>query len=174
MNRGRWVISAMFAFAAVFGAVLWYVQTRAYYEPVAAEDVTIVATRFDGTTEPLPIRDFQGIDADTSPLRFRACFSTPLTLAMMTETYQPYEDATPLIAPDWFDCFDAGALTGALEDGTALAFLGEGNFIYGFDSVVMLTESGRGYAWHQINSCGEAAYNGRPVPAGCPPAPELN
>ena len=90
------------------------------------------------------------------------------------EVEVPYPDATPLNTPGWFDCYDAGALTQALEDGTALAFLGEGNFIYGFDRIVMVGQDGRGYAWHQINPCGEAVYDGDPVPDTCPPPPESN
>jgi hypothetical protein len=38
----------------------------------------------------------------------------------------------------------------------------------------MITEDGHGYAWHQLNHCGEAAYSGDPVPEDCPPAPERN
>ena len=174
MNKGRLVASAIILTGAIAGGLLWWTENYAYYEPVATGAVTITATRFDGVLDPLPISDFEGIDAETSPLRFRACFSTPLSLAMMTETYQPYEDATPLNTPGWFDCYDAGELTREMEAGQALAFLGEENFIYGFDRIVLVTEDGRGYAWHQINQCGEAAYSGDPAPADCPPAPETN
>lgn len=176
MNRGRIVASLIVLSGAVGGALLWYSQTRAYYVPVQADapGARITATTFDGTLDPLPIADFDGIDADTSPLRFRACFTTPLSLALMSETYQPYPDATPLNTPAWFDCFDAGTLTQALDDGTALAFLGEGNFVYGFDRVVMVSQEGQGHAWHQINPCGTALYDGDPLPDNCPPPPESN
>lgn len=172
--KEKLVISAILLSAATVGSLLWYTETRAYYEPISADAVTISATTFDGVVDPLPIADFEGINADTSPLRFRACFSTPISLATMTETYQPYQGATPLNTPGWFDCYDAGALTRALETGSGLAFLGEANVIYGIDQIVMVTEAGQGFAWHQLNQCGEAAYSGDPVPEGCPPAPERN
>ena len=174
MTRGQFVTAAILLSAAAAGSLLWWTETRAYYEPVSMEAVTISATTFDGVVDPLPIADFEGIDADTSPLRFRACFTTPLSLALMTETYQPYAGATPLNTPGWFDCYDAGTLTRALETGSGLAFLGEANIVYGVDQIVMITEDGHGYAWHQLNHCGEAAYSGDPVPEDCPPAPERN
>ena len=46
-----------------------------------------------------------------------------MTQAMLTETYKTYEGAVPLIAPSWFDCFDATAIGEALEKGEAIAFL---------------------------------------------------
>jgi hypothetical protein len=174
MNKGKIVASLIVLSGVVAGGLLWWTENYAYYEPVSAGALTIRATTFDGVADPLPVADLQAIDADTSPLRFRACFTTPLSLAMMSETYQPYEGATPLNTPGWFDCYDAGALAQAMEDGSALAFLGEENFVFGFDRIVLVTEDGRGFAWHQINHCGEAVYDGDPAPAGCPPAPERN
>lgn len=174
--NGKIVVSIMVSILAVFGGVLWWTQTRAYYQPLLADApaAQISATTFAGVADPLPIDAFDGIDAPTSPLRFRACFTTPLSLSMMTETYQPYEDATPLIAPNWFSCFDAGDVTQSLSDGRAIAFLGEANYIYGFDRIIAVTETGQGYAWHQMNHCGEAVFDGQPAPDGCPPAPERN
>ncbi|QBY00933.1 histidine kinase [Rhodophyticola sp. CCM32] len=161
---------------AVFGATLWWFQTQAYYEPVAADApaAQIRLTSFQGVVEPLLTEGFEGIDAGTSPLRFRACFTTPVSLPTLTESFEPYETAAPLIAPGWFTCFDAAAIGAALEDGSALAFLGEANTPYGIDRIVAITGDGRGYAWPQINPCGEAAFAGDPLPVNCPPAPERN
>ena len=94
---------------------------------------------------------FDGIDADSSPLRFRGCFTTTMSLAMLTETYETYEGATPLTAPGWFDCFDADQIGAALETGGAIAFLGERNIQDGVDRVVAIFPDGRGFAWHQLN-----------------------
>ena len=91
-----------------------------------------------------------------------------MSLPMLTETYVLYDDAVPLNAPDWFDCFDAARIGAALEDGSALAFLGTANITYGIDRIVAITDDGRGYAWHQINICGEEVFDGRPAPEGCP------
>ena len=92
----------------------------------------------------------RGIDADSSPLRFRACFSTPLSQAMLTETYRHYENPVPLVAPYWFDCFDAEAIGKALENGEALAFLSEAGIAPGVDRVVAVFADGRAFAWHQL------------------------
>ena len=174
--NGKIVVSIMVTLIAIFGGVLWYTQTQAYYVPVQADApaAQIRATTFADVADPLPVEDFEGIDADTSPLRFRACFTTPLSLPLMTETYQPYPDATPLVAPDWFGCFDARDLTEQLSAGTALAFMGEENYVFGFDRIVLVTETGQGYAWHQMNHCGEAVFDGQPAPEGCPLPPDRN
>ena len=174
--KGKYLISGGAIFTVLFAAALWWAQTRAYYEPVPADApaARILVTTLSGTLEPLPIADFEGIDAYTSPLRFRGCFTTPLSLAEMDAAYQPYPDATPLGTPGWFDCFDAETLTAALADGTARAYLSEANYVYGFDRVIMVTETGQAYAWHQTNPCGRAVFDGDPAPEGCPAPPERN
>jgi hypothetical protein len=78
----------------------------------------------------------------------------------------------PLVAPGWFDCFDAAAIGADLAAGRAAAVLGEANVTYGIDRVLALYPDGRGYAWHQINACGEVVFDGDPPPPGCPPVPE--
>jgi len=172
--NGKIIAIGLVLFAAIFGGALWYFQTRAYYAPIdpGSAAAAIVLTRFDGAAEPLQTDGFEGVDADTSPLRFRDCFTTPMSLATLTETAQPYERATPLVAPGWFGCFDAEAIGAALDAGTALAFLGRSNTPYGIDRVVAVADDGRGWSWPQINACGTAAFAGDPVPDGCPPPPE--
>jgi hypothetical protein len=101
--------------------------------------------------EAIVAENVTGIDADSSPLRFRACFTTPLSQAMLSETYRLYDDPTPLNAPGWFDCFDAAAIGAALEAGEALAFLAEAEIRPGVDRVVAVFPDGRAYAWHQLN-----------------------
>jgi hypothetical protein len=100
--------------------------------------------------EPILAEDVTGIDSDSSPIRFRACFTTPLSLAMLSETYVAYTDAEPLVAPGWFDCFDAMAIGTALERGEALAFLSEPDIHPGVDRVVAVFPDGRAFAWHQL------------------------
>ena len=95
--------------------------------------------------------EFEGIDADSSPLRFRGCFLTPMTLAMLTESFTIYEKPTPLIAPSWFKCFDAEAIGTDLESGKAVAFLSQKNIHPGVDRVVAVYPDGRAYAWQQLN-----------------------
>ena len=43
---------------------------------------------------------------------------------------------------------------------------------YGIDRIVAIYPDGRGYAWHQINACGEVVFDGQPAPENCPPKPE--
>ena len=97
-----------------------------------------------------------------------------MSQALLTETYELYDNPVPNNAPGWFDCFNAEAIGAALEDGSALAFLGQENIEYGIDRVVAITQDGRGYAWHQINACGEKVFDGEPTPEGCPEPPQGN
>jgi len=127
---------------------------------------------WDNQPEVILAKDFQGIDAPTSPLKFKGCFTAVNSIAMMTEAYVVYDDPTPIKAPVWFQCYSHQALTDDLETGEAVAFLGESNVYFGIDRVVAVYGDGRAFAWHQINKCGQAAYAGNDLPAGCPPKPE--
>ncbi|CAN1537939.1 hypothetical protein MCELHM10_01644 [Paracoccaceae bacterium] len=162
------VVSALFA-----GAFLWYTAESAFYTPVPFQtgtEIRLVPLTSD-LPEPILVAGVTGIDAASSPIKFRACFTTPMSLATLTETYRAYDTAEPLIAPSSFACFDAKAIGQALETGQALAFLSEPNIIWGVDRVVAVTADGQGYAWHQINACGREVFDGNPVPEDCPPKP---
>lgn len=163
------VISALLA-----GAAIYYLQVYGFYAPIAANTpaAEIRMTTLEGVAEPLMIEGFEGIDAESSPIRFRACFRTPQSMAMMTETYKVYDGATPLVAPGWFGCFDASAIGEALEQGRAVAYLGEENITYGIDRVIAVMDDGRAYAWNQINRCGAVVFDGQPAPEGCPAQPK--
>lgn len=173
---GKIIAAVIVVGTVIFGAALWWFQTRAYYAPVAAGTAAaeIRVTLLDGGTEMLATEAFEGIDADSSPIRFRACFETADGPETLADRAVPYPDATPLVAPGWFGCFDEHAIAAALEDGSARAFLGEANRPFGVDRVVVVTRTGRGFVWPQINACGEAFFDGNPMPPGCPPAPERN
>lgn len=152
MNAGRVAVVAILITAVVGGIGLWYTAERAFYEPVVftpGEEIRLVPLA-SGQPEAIVVADIQGIDAASSPLKFRACFTTPLSLAMLSETYQPYAGATPLIAPSNFPCFDAAAIGAALERGEALAFLSEPGIRPQVDRVVAVFGDGRAYAWHQL------------------------
>lgn len=171
---GKLLAGLIVVTALVAGVAMYYLQVYAYYDEVAAtgtDDVQMTSLT-TGQPEPIVYDNFKAIDSDSSPIRFRACFTTSHSQAMLTETYQPYDKPEPLVAPGWFDCFDAKEVGRALENGTALAFLGQKNFRYGIDRIVAVMDDGRGYVWHQINHCGEVVFNGEPVPADCPTPPE--
>jgi hypothetical protein len=171
--KGSIVSGGILAFTAIFGAGLYYSQVYAYYDPieVGSPAALITATSFDGAAEDILADSFEGIDADTSPIKFRACFTTPLSQAMMSETFVSHTAPTPLTAPSWFGCFDAKTLGADIESGTALAFMGTENITYGVDRVLAVYADGRAFAWHQINACGATVYDGEAAPQGCPPAP---
>lgn len=170
---GKIIVGVIVITALLAGAAIYYLQVYGYYHevPVTAPAAEIRMTTVEGVAEPLLIEGFEGIDAESSPIRFRACFRTPQSMAMLTETYQIYDGATPLVAPGWFGCFDASAIGEALEEGRAVAYLGEENIQYGIDRVIAIMDDGRAYAWNQINHCGEVVFDGKPAPEGCPPQP---
>ena len=172
--NGRTVILGMLLTALIVGASIYYLQIYAYYFDVTAEQAGGVrlTSMVSGQPEVIEVGNFQAIDSNSSPIRFRACFETGLSLATLTGTYQTYGDATPLVTPGWFDCFDAGTVDAGLESGAAIAFVGVKDISYGIDRVVAVFTDGRGYSWDQINACGSVVFNGDPAPAGCPPVPE--
>jgi hypothetical protein len=173
MNVGRVIVMGI-AFSALFaGALMYYLQVYGYYKEVAAEVADVQLTALvSGVPEPVVFENFKAIDSNSSPVRYRACFEMPLSLATLTETYVMYDDPVPLIAPGWFDCFDAETLGGDLETGAALAFLGQADVKYGIDRIVAVYPDGRAFSWHQINACGEVVFDGDPVPETCPLPPE--
>ena len=156
--------------AAIAGGALYYLQVYGFYEAVHEEDVQLVAL---ATNEPESIlfEDFQAIDAESSPIRYRACFTTGQSLAFLSESYVLVEGVSPRNAPGWFDCFDAQAIAAELKAGMALTVLGGKNVAFGVDRIVAITEDGRGYVWHELNDCGEKAYDGTVVGEECPDRP---
>ncbi len=156
---GKPIIIVLLLLAAFAGVGLWYSIERAYYTAVTG----VVAVSVNGVLQ--PVSDYQGIDADTSPLKMRACFK-------VNWAYVPSDalkaQATPLRAPRSFDCFDAGKMTADLQSGAATAILADENHPYGFDTYITQYPDGRAYMWRQINACGEAQFSGNDLPEGCP------
>jgi hypothetical protein len=152
VNAGRVAVGFIVLTAVLGGAALWYTAERAFYEPVAftpGEEIRLVPLASD-MPEPILVEGIEGTDAESSPIKFRACFTTPMSLAMLTETYRTYDNAVPLNAPAAFPCFDAAAIGAALEVGEAVAFLSEPGIHPGVDRVVAVFQDGRAYAWHQL------------------------
>jgi Family of unknown function (DUF6446) len=168
--NGKIIGIAIMVSAAVAGIFLYYLQVYGYYREVAQVDVTLVSLS-SAEPEVIAADALQAIDADSSPIRFRACFTTDLSLAMLSETYVMVDGVEPRNAPNWFDCFDAGKLTEVLENGRALTFLGQKNIHYGVDRIVAITDDGHGYVWHEFNNCGEKAYDGTVIGETCPERP---
>ncbi|MEL6482868.1 MAG: DUF6446 family protein [Pseudomonadota bacterium] len=137
--NGKWLMGGLLGFTAVFAIGLWYAQFYAFYDAFEAEAVEIGGRSYAVTA-------FEGIDATTSPLKLRACFR----LEELPDA-PPYERAEPLVAPGWFDCFDAKALSQALEAGEAVAFLASDDEFDGTERVVMRYPDGRAFMWRQLD-----------------------
>ncbi len=135
---GRILIIGFLAFTVVFGAALWWFQTRAYYEEISADSVEIAGQSY-------PVSDWRGIDAPTSPLKLRACFR----LADAPDA-PVAEDAAPLVAPGWFDCFDAEALARALEASEATAYIAARDEFGAANRIVARYPDGRAFMWRQL------------------------
>ena len=174
MRMGQFLAGLTVFSALLAGGAMYYLQVYAFYDDVmpTGDDVQLVSL-VSGEPEPILFEQFEAIDADSSPIRYRACFTTQMSHSLLTETYEPVEKAEPRNAPGWFDCFDAEALGAELKAGTALTFLSHKNIAYGVDRVVAITEDGRGYIWHELNECGSKAYDGSPVGEACPPRAEF-
>ncbi|WP_375261301.1 DUF6446 family protein [Palleronia sp.] len=158
------VIAIVLAAVAVIAAVgLYYLQVFHYYERVSPRGFVLQTASGE---IPAEATNIEAIDANSSPIRFRACFDTPLGPDVAAERY---DSADPLNAPFWFDCFDAEEIGEALARGEAQAFMGQKNVEYGVDRVVAILPGGRGYVWHQLNNCGEVAYDGTQIGEECPP-----
>jgi len=153
--NGKLVSLIIVASAVIVGAAIYYMQVYAYYGPVTLTDAPggtrIRMTRRDGKVDTMKATQFQGIDANSSPIRFRACFHLAMPLARLRKTYVIDKPADPLIAPGWFSCFRARAIGEALIAGKATAFLGEKNIHPGVDRVIAVFPDGRAYAWQQLN-----------------------
>lgn len=167
MNVGRIAAVVIVLSGLIAGVAMYYLQVYGYYTQLEPQSDYQVATPEDGTTR-LSIADFEGIDSNSSPLRYRACFTIEGALPPMVD----YPAGEPLNAPGWFDCFDAAHIGGDLETGAARAVLVEANVRFGFDRVMAIYPDGRARVWPQVNACGEAFFDGRSLPEGCPNPPE--
>ncbi len=168
---GKFLAILLLVCAVGAGIGMYYLQIYAFYEevvPTGDADVQLTALGAEGPT-PIALADFTAIDSESSPIRYRACFTTPTPLDDIAAAYERYEGAAPRVAPGWFECFDAAAIGAEITDGTAQVFVGQRNIEYGIDRVVAITEDGRGYVWHEVNECGDKAYDGSPLGKDCPP-----
>lgn len=173
---GKFLAILIIICAAAAGGGIYYLQIYAYYEeiePTPGQDVVLMPQDSE-QARPIAYADFQAIDASSSPIRYRACFTTELTRDELTQAYTVLQQQKPRIAPGWFGCFDAQAIGDELEAGTATVFLSVKNISYGVDRIVAITDAGNGYVWHELNNCGKKAYDGTVVGETCPDLPEID
>ncbi|MCK0148962.1 DUF6446 family protein [Marivita sp. S6314] len=155
--------------ALIAGIAMYYLQVYAFYRevtPTGVDDVQIMTLQ--GEREVILYEDFQAIDAESSPIRYRACFTTQTPLSSMLDIYEAYSGASPRKAPGWFACFDAEEIGDAIRSGRAHVFTSIRNLEFGIDRVVAITDDGRGFIWHEVNECGDKAYDGSPLGDDCP------
>lgn len=150
--NGKVLMGGMLALMALFAAGLIWFQFFAYYERVTDVDEITVDELV------LKISDYDGIDAESSGLKLRACFNflpevenQPFDTAEL-KAIAPPEKPTPLNPPFWFDCFDAGQIQADLDAGNAFAVQAKENDIDGIDRIVVFYPDGRGFMWRQLNA----------------------
>lgn len=149
--NGRLVAGALVIAGLVAGVAMYWLQVHAFYQPLAGAEIRLTPVG-GGAPQPVAVEGFEGIDSDSSPIRFRACFRLGISLATLTETYAIHPAPVPLVAPGWFSCFDAAAIGAALEAGEAVAFLGEDEVRPGVERIVAVFPDGRAFAWHQLDA----------------------
>ena len=156
--NGRILMIALIASALSIGGGIWYSAEVASYESVTDIDQVRV-----GETS-WSVTNYQGIDGASSPLKLRGCFDFELPYS-----YDPThsEDATPLIAPRWFDCFDAEQIQADIVQGVASVLISTENEPFGFTTYIAHYPDQRGYIWRQINACGAAQFSGEALPEEC-------
>lgn len=137
--NGKKLALGLGAVAAAMGAGLYYALVFAWHEPVDGLPSVAVA----GVD--VAVSDYRGLDGAASPLKLRACFTVDPALIVGPAADKP----TPLVAPGWFACFDAGALGAALERGEARAVVAE-TAPAGFARIVAVFPDGRAYMWRQV------------------------
>jgi hypothetical protein len=164
---GKFLAVLLLGSAVIAGASMYYLQVYGLYDEVKTSDVQLVSV-VDDLPGSISFGNFQAIDSLSSPIRYRACFTTDLSISSLSETYVSLEKASPRNAPKWFNCFDAAAIGAELMAGTAILFLGQKNVHFGVDRIVAITNDGRGYIWHDLNDCGDKAYDGTIVGEECP------
>ena len=153
MNWGKVAAVALLGSTVAAGAGMWYAQEYLYYDPIDPNGPgAAIALATEGGARDLPLTGFEGIDADSSPLRWRACATVDqAAVEGLMAGALPFDGATPLNAPRWFACFDAARIGGDLESGAARAVLSVSDIRPDVDRVLAVYPDGRVYGWHQYN-----------------------
>ena len=91
--NGKLFVILLLVFTIGFAVALYYFQVFAFYRNINGLTSVKVLNRF------IPIRDYVGIDSDTSGLKLRSCFKVdPKEFSELPLL----KKATPLSAPFWF------------------------------------------------------------------------
>ena len=141
--NGKIFVALLLIFTILFSLVLYYFQVFAFYK----KDDGLQSIQV--FSESVPVKDYRGIDSDSSGLKLRGCFMVD------PEEFSKFPilvEATPLSAPFWFHCFDHIKIQKAIDSGLAKAFLVHENEKDGIDRVVAVYPDGTAFQWRQLNS----------------------
>lgn len=155
--RGSKLIIGFAICLALFAAGLFYTINYSYYDRSEMNEFALSTDNGE-----LILKNVDMINSDRTPLKIRIC-ADPID----TTGLEAVDTATPLVAPFWFKCFNAGKLSEEIAAGTLSTFRIESNKPFGFD-LYLAQNDARSYFWRQLNECGEAQFSGDPLPATCP------
>ena len=87
--RGKILVTIILLTSFLAGATMYYLQVYGFYTKVDLEQSKGISLVKLSTLEPETINvfNFQGIDADSSPIRFRACFEIKQTINLLKKKY---------------------------------------------------------------------------------------
>ena len=147
--KGSLLITILLVIAGAIGIGLWYTIEKAYY--INVSDISEINVA--GTIR--KVQNYNGIDADTSPLKLRACFEVDWKYNFSAD----YKNiATPLIAPKAFSCFDAKKIGFDIQAENASVILNEktatamGNYFFTqTNGIVVKVEYTFGYFLNEKN-----------------------
>ncbi len=135
--NGRFIVSVIVICAALAGAAMFYLQIYGFYDDVSETDNRVVLTSVvTGAPEEIPVSSLSAIDADSSPIRYRACFQTDQSIGMLTESFELHPKAEPRVAPGWFECFEAEQI--GMTSQTEMRWHSGGNVISNTGSTELL------------------------------------
>ncbi len=141
--NGRKLVTGFLVFLGIFVAALIWFQFFAYYRSDDGLDAITIAGA------EVPVTGYAGIEGTSSPLKRRGCFTID---PAAVEGLAADPDATPLVAPFWFRCYDARTLSEDLASGAAKAYDISPDTPEGFDLMLAVYPDGRGYLWRQLNA----------------------
>lgn len=140
---GRRLVTGFVVLVLCLGVALFYTQNYAFYDRADGRERILV----QGVE--VPVSDYLGIDATSSGLKRRGCFTTdPADFADMPVAAAP----EPLTPPFWFDCFVPEQIATDLAEGRATAYVAAIEELDGIDRLVAVYPDGRAFEWRQLNA----------------------
>ncbi|WP_304615955.1 DUF6446 family protein [Paracoccus sp. (in: a-proteobacteria)] len=148
MNWGKIAIVTLLGGGIAAGAGVWYTQEYAFFDRIdpASPEAEITVETETGPV-PLALTAFEGINADSSPIRWRICGRAET----LPEGMIPAPNSLPLNGPRWFSCYNAPQIGADLQSGTATAWLAQSEVRTDVDRILVTYPDGRVFGWHEYN-----------------------